>query len=211
MQNMQNKDSLIEKGQMVLRIEDLKGEHFGPVSLRLHAQEQIWLSGPSGSGKSLFLRAVADLDPSSGDVWLSGETRNDLTPEYWRTQVALLPAESHWWAETVGEHFHTSDGHQMEDLGFDSGVLDWSVSRLSSGERQRLALLRLLMNRPQVLLLDEPTANLDQENTLRVEGLILDYIERTHACVIWVSHDRNQAERIADRLIRFASGKLVSA
>ena len=208
---MLNDGALIEKGRAVLKIEDLRGKHFGPLSLQLYARERVWLSGPSGSGKSRFLRAVADLDPSSGNVWLESKSRIDISPEQWRRQVALLPAESHWWAESVGEHFPVQDMNQLQALGFDSGVFDWSISRLSSGERQRLALLRMLTGRPRILLLDEPTANLDKINILRVEALISDYIEQTHSCAIWVSHDTNQAQRIADRIIHFAEGRFVTA
>lgn len=194
---------------MVLNIEDLKGDFFGPVSLQLHARERFWLSGPSGSGKSCFLRAIADLDPNRGLVSLDGKPRSAILPEQWRKRVALLPAESRWWAETVGAHFPVHDGYRLDALGFDSSVLGWSVSRLSSGERQRLAVLRLLVNRPRILLLDEPTANLDHENTVRVEALITEYVDQTHSCVLWVSHDKQQAERVGGRIIHFANGQLV--
>ena len=210
MVHVQKIQSLVEKGPVVLDIADLDGDHFGPVSLQLHARERLWLSGPSGSGKSRFLRAVADLDPSSGVVCVDGKLRHETSPERWRRLVALLPAESHWWAETVGEHFPIDDGYRLQMLGFDFTVLDWSVSRLSSGERQRLALLRLLTTRPRVLLLDEPTANLDRENTLRVEALIADYVDQNHSCALWVSHDREQAERIGDRIAHFANGRFVT-
>ncbi|MDX1335484.1 MAG: ATP-binding cassette domain-containing protein, partial [Gammaproteobacteria bacterium] len=70
------------------------------------------------------------------------------------------------------------------------------VSRLSSGERQRLALLRMLENSPRVLLLDEPTANLDRENTLLVENMIARYVQDHEAAAVWVSHDAEQQERL---------------
>lgn len=201
---------MTENDAVVLNIEDFRGDHFGPVSLQFYARERLCLLGPSGSGKSCFLRAVADLDPNSGSVYLDGKSHSEISPERWRKQVALLPAESHWWAETVGEHFPAYDGYRLKTLQFDSGVLDWPVSRLSSGERQRLAVLRLLMNQPRILLLDEPTANLDRENTLRVEALITEYVDQTRSCVLWVSHDREQAGRIGGRIIRFADGRIIT-
>ncbi len=76
-------------------------------------------------------------------------------------------------------------------------IAKWQVSRLSSGERQRLALLRALDHNPKVLLLDEVTANLDQENTLKVENLIKSRLQQG-LIVIWVSHDQDQRERMAD-------------
>ena len=84
-------------------------------------------------------------------------------------------------------------------LGFDSSVYNWSVERLSSGERQRLALLRLLANRPRVLLLDEPTANLDPENTGNVESLVREYLDSQRAACLWVTHGAGQKARIAGR------------
>ena len=73
------------------------------------------------------------------------------------------------------------------------------MERLSSGERQRLALARLLANRPRVLLLDEPTANLDPVNIHRVEQLVKDYLAEQQAACLWVTHTREQIARIADR------------
>jgi ABC-type iron transport system FetAB ATPase subunit len=153
---------------------------------------------------------LADLDPNEGDVRLNAKSRKDFDPHRWRQQVALLPAESQWWAETVGDHFPAYNNLQLESVGFENDVLKWSVSRLSSGERQRLAILRLLANQPRVLLLDEPTANLDNHNTLCVETLIKQYMEDVNAGALWVSHDMSQTERIADRVIMFKSGCLDS-
>jgi ATPase subunit of ABC transporter with duplicated ATPase domains len=113
--------------------------------------------------------------------------------------VALLPAESQWWAATVAEHFATFDEQNLGRLGFEAGTGQWRIERLSSGEKQRLALLRLLANRPEVLLLDEPTANLDADNRQRVEILVREYLKDTGASCLWVSHDPAQLERLCDR------------
>ncbi len=84
-------------------------------------------------------------------------------------------------------------------LGFEEDVLEWRVERLSTGERQRLALFRLLLNEPQVLLLDEPTAALDHANVHVAEEVISEYRRTTGAAVLWVSHDPAQIARAADR------------
>jgi putative ABC transport system ATP-binding protein len=192
-----------------LRLEGIRPKVLEPVDLELAAGELVFLSGPSGSGKSLLLRALADLDPHEGEVWIDGRPRSVMPPPEWRRRVGLLPSESHWWEERVGDHFSRPthwaneegrDSTRMLDrLGFGPEVLEWSVSRLSTGERQRLALARLLGNGPEALLLDEATANLDPQNRERVEDLVQDYRRDRSAAVIWVSHDPEQRERLGAR------------
>ena len=87
--------------------------------------------------------------------------------------------------------------------------MNWQLSRCSTGERQRLALLRTLMQNPAALLLDEPTGNLDQDSTLRVEELLADYRRQRQSAVLWVSHDSGQMERVAQRHFILCDGGLV--
>ncbi len=179
----------------------------GPVELSVGAGECLCITGPSGSGKSLLLRAIADLDPHDGEVLLAGVASADIEPEQWRRQVGLLPPESSWWLPVAGDHFHNGMPVKLEQLGLADSILQQPVSRLSSGERQRLALLRLLANTPRVLLLDEPTANLDTSNTQRVEDVINAYRAQHRAAVIWVSHDPAQVRRVADRHLSLEAGQ----
>lgn len=193
--------------KLLLSAERLEGAHFGPVSLALQAGECVAMRGASGSGKTLLLRALADMDPAVGEVRLLGVPRSLIPAPEWRRQVALLPAETHWWAETVREHF-AADAESLAAVGFDDDTLNWPVSRLSSGERQRLAIARLLAIKPRVLLLDEPTANLDPVNEQRVETLIKSYIDQNLAAALWVTHDVEQPSRIAQRVISLTNGRV---
>ena len=181
----------------------------GPVSFDVAAGECLCLSGPSGTGKSLLLRAIADLDPHEGETWLDGTSCEAVAPAQWRRHVGLLPPDSSWWLPRAIDHFH--DGHSLplEALGLDAGLLGEPVARLSSGERQRLALLRLMANTPRVLLLDEPTANLDPASTGLVEAVVADYRTAHRAAVIWVSHDPAQIARVADRHLRVSGSELL--
>jgi len=193
----------------LLTIEALAFDEYGPCDLSLVAGECVGVSGPSGSGKTRLLRCVADLDVHRGRLWLDGAACEEVPPPAWRRQVALLPAESAWWYDEVGAHFgHSPPSEQLAGLGFGEDVLGWRVDRLSSGEKQRLAVLRMLAVRPRILLLDEPTANLDEDNAGAVESLILGYLRGQRAAALWVSHDRRQLDRVAGRRCRMDRGRL---
>lgn len=181
----------------LLRAEGLQSGPLGPLDLSLAAGSCLGVSGPSGSGKSLLLRALADLDPHAGQVWFDGVEQAAVAPTDWRRQVTWVAAESAWWADTAGAHFTTVDQAAWETLGFRPEVAEWEIRRLSSGEKQRLALLRALQIAPRVLLLDEPTSALDAANTARVEALIAGHQRERGMAVVWVSHDPAQLDRVA--------------
>ena len=168
----------------------------------------VALSGPSGCGKSLLLRSIADLDPHEGEVFLNRENCRQIPAPVWRRRVMLVPAECQWWYETVAEHFPGDTKVDFSALGFEKDVMGWEVERLSTGEKQRLGLLRALAFRPEALLLDEPTSALDTENRLAVERLVAGYRQEQLAPVIWVSHDREQIERVSSRHMTISSGRL---
>jgi ABC-type iron transport system FetAB ATPase subunit len=197
-QAVQNGFAIVDLGVHTLR----------HVHLTLEPGQCVGLTGASGSGKSLFLRALADLDPHTGGMFLDGVAVEQIPAPRWRRQVGLLTAESAWWHDAVGPHFGRVPQSWLGELGFDADVMGWQVSRLSSGERQRLALLRLLIQEPRVLLLDEPTANLDRENTRRVESLLSGYRRQHAVMVIWVSHDPEQLQRNCAPIFTIAGSRL---
>ena len=194
--------------QHSLRLDKLKTSLIQPVSLELAAGECLALHGPSGAGKSLLMRAIADLDVCEGEVWLNQQARSSMNASSWRRKVAYLPAESYWWEESVAAHADNWDTEVLQRLGFEETVLDWQIQRLSSGEKQRLALARALTNQPDALLLDEPTANLDIQNTAIVEAVVQRYRKARQVPVIWVSHDPEQRHRVAHRLASINQGQL---
>jgi ABC-type iron transport system FetAB ATPase subunit len=198
----------VSKSLPLLQIKHLTRSTFAPVTLDVEAGECLCIYGPSGAGKSQLLRAIAELDPSDGELYLDGVRSTDMKPSEWRRKVGLLPPESSWWLDTPGAHFHNGTPLALEHLGLTEATLDQPIARLSSGEKQRLALLRLLANRPRVLLLDEPTANLDPDNVGRVEAAIEAYRHQQDAAVLWVTHDRQQAIRVASRCLQFENGKV---
>ena len=183
----------------MLKVEQLQFLDWHALSFDVNSGHCLGLMGRSGSGKTLLLRAIADLDINEGKVSLDGLFRDDVSGPEWRKKVGLLTSESKWWHETVGQHFKSSALNLLSDLGFPGeSVLSWKISRLSSGEKQRLALARLLSRSPGALLLDEPTANLDSDSVSLVENVIHKYRKERSVPVIWVAHDELQLNRVSD-------------
>jgi putative ABC transport system ATP-binding protein len=201
-----------------LRIVNLRSHLAGPFDLTLEAGDCVAITGPSGSGKSLFLRMIADLDPNQGEVFLDGHERRTFSPPAWRACVVYNAAEPGWWSESVADHFRgKAPGADMEfaramapRLGLASGLLDGPVLRLSTGERQRLALIRALALDSPVLLLDEPTGALDQETTQLVEQVLRERLAAGVA-IAMVTHTPEQAVRLGQRHLRMQNRHLVPA
>ena len=193
----------------MLTVERLRNSVLKPASFHVDGGECVAVQGPSGAGKSVLLRAVADLDPSDGDVRLDGAPRDGMPAPEWRRRVTYLAAESGWWADRVGDHFSAPDqaAGLIETLGLPGGALDWLVARLSTGERQRLALVRALVQQPRVLLLDEPTSALDLDATARVEAMLRHEMARGVAVLI-VTHSTAQADRLAKRRLHVEAGEV---
>ena len=184
----------------MLRVERLQVAGLPPLSFEVADGECLAVEGASGAGKTLLLRAIADLDAATGDVIVDGEERREMPAHEWRCRVRYCAAEPAWWADTPRECFPTPlpprVDRLLQSLDLEASMLDRPVSVLSTGERQRLALVRALLDEPKVLLLDEPTGALDPQSSALVEELIRFQMLSGH-CVVLVSHDRAQVERLA--------------
>ncbi len=194
-----------------LQVKSLEFINKGPYDLTVNSCQCACITGVSGSGKTLLLRSIADLDPHKGEVYLDRIEAKELKAFVWRRRVGMLPAESKWWADQVDDHFESFNTHYLHQLGFESDVMNWEVRRLSTGERQRLAIIRLLGNKPKALLLDEPTASLDSDNVTCVEELIKSYAMSENIPVLWVSHDPDQVKRLADRHLILTQKQLLES
>ena len=197
-----------------LRIEILRNNWAGPFSMSIDWGQCLAVSGASGSGKSVFLRMLADMDAADGAVLLGDVDRRAMSAPQWRQKVMLVPAQAGWWAPTVAEHFHdknkTAAVEQAHQLRLPDDIFGRQILRLSTGERQRLALIRALVTRPSVLLLDEPTSSLDQESVVAVESLLTAELERGLILVL-VTHDLAQAKRMGNQTVLIRDGKVVAA
>jgi len=189
----------------MLDVEKLKVLGLDPASFCVESGECVAVRGVSGSGKSLLLRAIADLDPTEGAITLDGIERAKLPANEWRKKVRYFQAEPGFWAPTVGAHLASSA--LIERLGLPADAMNWDIERLSTGEKQRISLSRGFADAPKVLLLDEPTSGLDQEATAAVETLIKNAV-RAGAHAFVVSHDDAQAMRLASRALIITDGAI---
>jgi len=192
----------------MLSVESLSRLHVS-ASFELRSGECIALQGASGAGKSLLMRAIADLDPNEGVLKLDGGLRESMPAPVWRKKVTYVATEPGWWAETVQEHFFAWDDALplIEKLGLPLACGTWDIRRLSTGEKQRLGLVRALMLDSRVLLLDEPTSALDANSRGVVESIIADRTSMGMG-IMWSTHDEAQAKRVGSRLFVMTGGHI---
>lgn len=189
------------------------------VSLGVKRGSVVAIVGPSGAGKSSFLRLLNRLDePTHGTVLLAGHDYRDIPPTELRRRVGMLMQAPHLFAGTVADNICFGPRQRGEALSSDviealldgvglAGFADRDVSNLSGGEAQRVSLARTLANRPQVLLLDEPTSALDEETRHDVETLMADVIEEHNLTCLLVTHDADQARRLASHVMLMEAGR----
>jgi cell division transport system ATP-binding protein len=195
------------------------------VSVEVERGEFAFLIGPSGSGKSTLLRLLIREDvPSSGTVWVANWNVGGLAGRRvarLRQRMGcvfqdfrLLPnktvAENVAFAlEVIGKPRHTirTVVPEVLDLVDLAGKADRMPSELSGGEAQRVAIARAFVNRPLVLLADEPTGNLDPETSTGIMTL-LERINRTGTTVLMATHDRQIVDSMRRRVVELSAGKL---
>lgn len=194
---------------------------FAGITAEIAAPEKIALIGPSGQGKSTMLRILALLDtPDAGELRLDGVSYKQANPRLWRMavcyvaqQAVMLPGSIEDNLRTVsrlhGQPFDSGLAAQLlKRLGLDTLDLKKKADECSGGEKQRISLIRSLLLRPKVLLLDEITASLDVNTAHKVEELLMRWHEEEGTTLIWVTHDLEQAGRISNRTWMMEKGGL---
>lgn len=184
------------------------------VNVVLRAGDCLGLVAPSGAGKTVLLRQLVGLEPlQQGQITFAGQTLDQWSLPAYRTQVIYLSQRAVAFEGTVADNLQRVfslavnqmqrySRQRIEDwlqaLGRKPDFLTLQAEQLSGGETQLLALLRALQLDPTVLLLDEPTASLDPETTVRVEALLMDWLRSAaHSCII-TSHDPAQIQRFTN-------------
>ena len=191
------------------------------VSLAVQRGDFLAIVGPSGAGKSSFLRLLNRLDePTGGSVLLDGQDYRQIPPRELRRRVGMVMQLPYLFPGTVAENIRFGPQQRGENYTMEQidqllkrvGLEDYAnrdVSVLSGGEAQRVSLARTLANSPEILLLDEPTSSLDEATERGVELLIQQIITDQNLTCLIVTHDRDQAARLARRAALLRSGKLV--
>ena len=199
------------------------------VSLEVRGGEFVALLGSSGSGKSSMLNLIAGLDrPTSGNVIVQDRDLAKLSREElakYRLHIVGMVFQSFnliasmtvaenvelplRFAEVERSRRETLAREALERVGLQARM-DHRPSELSGGEQQRAALARALINRPQLLLADEPTGNLDSRTGTEILNLVQSFNRELGMTVVMVTHERALAERYAQRMIFLADGKLLT-
>jgi len=193
----------------LLRVEHVRIGSLPPLSFAVADGECLAIEGPSGSGKTRILRAIGDLDPVDGQLFLDGTERREMAATAWRKAVRYAAAEPGWWADTPRETFPKSPAiaaravRLLAAVGLGEHVLDRPVGLLSTGERQRIALVRALVDEPKLLLLDEPTGALDVASTALVEELLRFQLLAGRSILI-ASHDGALIKRLSHARLQLA-------
>lgn len=185
-----------------------------PVSLQLYQGDCVLLTGPSGSGKSTFLKILASLiTPTSGQIFFRNSEVTTLKAEAYRQQVSYCFQTPQLFGQTVYDNLalpwqirrqkpqRDKLVAALESVNLSPDMLNKPVEQLSGGEKQRVGLLRNLQFMPEVLLLDEVTSALDEENRLSVLSLINRISAEEKVAVVRISHDVNDIQQ-AEQVLR---------
>ena len=180
-------------------------------ALSIEAGELVCLIGPNGSGKTSLLHALAGIGRRSGQINLDGVDPRTLGPSQRPSRMTYLPATREISWPLVARDLIALGGGDADfpELELDP-LLDRRVDTLSTGERSRVLIARALAPRPSMLLLDEPTANLDPLWQIRLMELVRAEVARGRRAALVAMHDLDSAERFADRILVMGGGRIVA-
>lgn len=190
------------------------------ITLSIDHGDYISIVGPSGSGKSTFLKLCCHLiSPSKGTILYNNKSIMEHDPIELRKDIAYCFQTPYLFGKTVMDNIsfpysirnNKMDLERVEELfllfNLDKNYLKEDIKNLSGGEKQRIALIRTLLFKPQLLLLDEVTSALDVDNTLIVENVIKS-LNRDGTTVLWVTHNPEQSRKNANKRLTIESGEI---
>ncbi|WP_106497869.1 ABC transporter ATP-binding protein [Lentibacillus sp. Marseille-P4043] len=182
------------------------------------------LVGPSGAGKSTLFKLCNGLQsPNSGEIYIKEKNINDYVPTELRRNVGMALQQATMVSGSVqknlalplelkGEQISADTAKDfMNMVGLDETYLQRNVKDLSGGQRQKLSIARTLVNRPQILLLDEITSSLDRVSQQDIEKLIININEKYSTTIIWITHNLQQAREIGHYTWVMMAGEVVES
>jgi ABC-type methionine transport system ATPase subunit len=190
----------------------------GSLDLNVNKGELVTIMGASGSGKSTLLRLINRLSEiDSGTILLNGNDIRSLVPMELRRKIGMVFQVPVTFKGSVRDNLafginlwggNTGIETLSNDAGIPEDLLDADAGQLSIGEKQRVCIARALANQPEILLLDEPTSSLDALSAGRIEKLLLGLQKERDLTILWVTHEKEQVERIGGRRLILRDGRL---
>jgi len=188
------------------------------LDLKVNKGELVSIMGASGSGKSTLLRLINRLSEiDSGTILLNGNDIRSHVPMELRRKIGMVFQVPVVFKGSVRDNLafginlcggNTGIETLSRDVGIPEDLLDADAGQLSIGEKQRVCIARALANQPEILLLDEPTSSLDALSAERIEKLLLGLQKKRDLTILWVTHEKEQVERIGGRRLILRDGRL---
>jgi len=189
------------------------------INLSIEKHSLVFLVGESGVGKSSLLRLINGLHyPTSGEIYFHKKNITKFDPCCLRQKISLIQQVPVMFPMSVEENLNLSPGSSkisleekreiLVSLGLDKNSMDRMATKLSLGQAQRVAFARCLMNRPEVMLLDEPTASLDEKNKMKFFETIMKYTRENKMTALWVTHDTTLIEKYPFKKFRLKEKRI---
>lgn len=188
------------------------------IQLSILEKDIFFVTGPSGAGKSTLLNVLAgEIQATSGKIHLP----QDEKPDYFVAQVFQdlrlmhdYTCEENLWFSYDPKFYSSKDSFQKElfELARNLGVYDFlsqKIDRCNGGLKQKIAMIRALLSRPDALLADEPTAALDRESSYRLFELLNHYNQKKGLTLVWATHNKELIKQFPGKVAHLDQGKLV--
>lgn len=192
------------------------------ISVNIEPGDFISIVGSSGSGKSTFFKLCSHLiSPTNGNILYKGKNITEYNPTELRKSIALCFQTPYLFGDKVMDNINfpfslrnsTLNKKRVDELlfmfGMDTDFLNKDINNLSGGEKQRIALIRSLLFKPEILLLDEITSALDADNAIIVQNII-SLLNKQGVTVLWITHNPGQIKNSASKLLTIESGEIKS-
>lgn len=191
------------------------------ISFSVQTSDRIGIIGPSGSGKSSLFRLLNLLiSPTQGQIFYKNKNIQEYAPTELRHRVSYILQKPYLFGNTVKENLlypyqllnQKPDFEEINSyltkVKLSETILEKKNTTLSGGEQQRIALIRSLLIKPEIILLDEVTAALDEENTLLLEKLIINEQQTHNITLLFITHSNAQAKRLAKKILYLEAGRI---